>query len=74
MLPAMNCPSRLLCNEGKWQEAEALVDDMKRAGLRTSESGCRTLLEAKARLYWMVLPMTLLLKVSGICQVTYLLM
>jgi pentatricopeptide repeat protein len=41
---------RLLCNEGKWQEAEAMVDDMLRAGLRTSESICRALLDAKARL------------------------
>ncbi|TVU36780.1 hypothetical protein EJB05_18727, partial [Eragrostis curvula] len=41
---------RLLCNEGKCQEAEALIDDMKSVGLQTSESVCRVLLDAKARL------------------------
>jgi pentatricopeptide repeat protein len=41
---------RLLCNEGKWQKAEVMVDDMQCAGLRTSESICRALLDAKARL------------------------
>jgi pentatricopeptide repeat protein len=41
---------RLLCNEGKCQEAEALIDDMASAGLQTSESIHRALLDAKARL------------------------
>jgi pentatricopeptide repeat protein len=42
---------RLLCNEGKCQEAEALIDDMEHAGLQTSETICRILLDAKARLH-----------------------
>uniref|UniRef100_A0A0A8Y6Z0 Pentacotripeptide-repeat region of PRORP domain-containing protein n=1 Tax=Arundo donax TaxID=35708 RepID=A0A0A8Y6Z0_ARUDO len=41
---------RLLCNDGKCQEAEGLIDDMEHAGLRTSESVYRVLLDAKSRL------------------------
>ncbi|KAF0923593.1 hypothetical protein E2562_006585 [Oryza meyeriana var. granulata] len=41
---------RVLCKDDKCQEAEALLDDMVRAGLQTSESICQALLDAKARL------------------------
>jgi pentatricopeptide repeat protein len=40
---------RSLCNDGKCLEAETLIDNMKHAGLQTSESVCQALLNAKAR-------------------------